>query len=80
MCEDFTTAASWDPYMNTLRQAHINPIIMIFMSSPPMENVVVAKTNPKNPMSKVATNFAVLTCKGNKITLIINILSVLSKT
>ena len=72
MCEDFTTAASGDPYMNTLRQAHINPIIMIFMSSPPMANVVVAKTNPKNPMSKVATNFAVLTCKGIKITLIIN--------
>jgi hypothetical protein len=24
---------------------------------------VVANTNPKNPMSKVATNFTVLTCK-----------------
>jgi hypothetical protein len=61
MCDDFTTAASGDPYMNTLRQTHINPITMIFMSSPAMANLVVANTNPKNPMSKIATNFAVLT-------------------
>ena len=62
-CVILTTAASGDPYINTLRQAHIHPIIKIFMSSPPMANFVPAKTSPRNPMSKVATNVAVLTCK-----------------
>jgi hypothetical protein len=55
-------AARGDPYMSTLRQAHIIPITMILMFNSLMANVVATNTTPKPPMSNAAASFAVLTC------------------
>lgn len=57
-----TTAARGDPYMSTLRQAHIIPITMILRFNSLMANVVAANTTPKHPISIAAASFAVLTC------------------
>lgn len=63
-CEEkkLTIEARGDPYMSTLRQAHIIPITIILNSNSLMANVVAANTTPKPPMSNAAASFAVLTC------------------
>lgn len=55
-------AARGDPYMSTLRQAHIIPITMILNSNSLMASVVTANTTPKPPMFNAAASFVVLSC------------------
>jgi len=55
-------AARGDPYMSTLRQAHIIPITIILKSNSRMANVVAANTTPNPPMSNAVASFAVLIC------------------
>lgn len=51
--KELTMAARGDPYMSTLRQAHIIPITMILKSNSLMANVVATNTTPKPPMSNL---------------------------